>query len=102
MRPTTALDDNVIDLNAILHPGTVFKYPRDVVLDPGLTPSEKRAILAWWAADASAIASCPSLRPPNGVSVTIGEILAALCALDEDPPPAGKPMRLRPIERSAA
>ena len=27
MRPTTALTDNVIDLNALLHPGTAFEHP---------------------------------------------------------------------------
>jgi len=31
MRPTTALNDNVVDLNAFLHPGTAFESPRDVV-----------------------------------------------------------------------
>lgn len=106
MRPTTALDDNVIDLNAILHPGTAFEHPRDVIAHPGLSLAEKRAILASWASDASAIASCPSLRAPEGLKapVTIDEILAALCALDEGPrnPPGGKPMRLRPVERAAA
>ncbi len=34
MRPTTAFDDNVFDLNALLHPGTVFDHPRDVVRTP--------------------------------------------------------------------
>lgn len=106
MRPTTAPDDNVIDLNAILHPGTVFEHPREVVSDPALSLSEKRAILASWASDASAIASCPSLRAPEGLKapVTIDEILEALCELDEGPrnPPGGKPMRLRPVERVAA
>ena len=57
MRPTTARNDNVVDFNAILHPGTVFKHPRDVVSHPTLSLSEKRAILASWASDASAIAS---------------------------------------------
>ena len=60
MRPTTA-DDNVFDFNALLHPGTVFEHPRDVVCHTGLTTAEKRAILASWASDASAIASCPSM-----------------------------------------
>ncbi len=46
MRPTTALNDNVIDLNALLHPGTAFEHPRDVVSHPTLSLSEKRAILA--------------------------------------------------------
>jgi len=87
MRPTTALNDNVVDLNAFLHPGTVFKHPRDVVSDPSLSLSKKRAILASWASDASAIASCPSLRAPEGLKapVNIDEILEALCALDEGP-----------------
>lgn len=49
MWPTTTLDDNVIDLNAILHPGTVFEHPRDVVSHPALSFSEERAILASWA-----------------------------------------------------
>ena len=106
MRPTTALTDNVIDINAILHPGTMFEHPRDVVSHPTLGLSEKRAILASWASDASAIASCPSLRLPEGLKapVTIDEILEALSALDGRPrnPPGGKPMRLRAVERAAA
>ena len=57
MRPTTAFDDNVFDINALLHPGTIFDHPRDVVVHPSLSISEKRAILASWASDASAIAS---------------------------------------------
>ena len=59
---TTPARDNVFDLNALLHPGTVFTHPRDVVADPKLSLAEKRAILASWASDASAIASCPALR----------------------------------------
>jgi hypothetical protein len=106
MRPTTALDDNVFDLVSLLHPGTAFEHPGDVVSHAGLTLAEKRAILASWASDASAIASCSSLRAPEGLKapVTIDEMLEALCALDEGPrhPPGGKPMRLRSVERRAA
>jgi hypothetical protein len=106
MRPTTALDDNVFDFDYLLHPGTRFEQPRDVVSHTGLSLGEKRATLASWASDASAIASCPSLRAPVGLRapVTIDEILEALCALDGGPrpPPGGKPMRLRSIERRAA
>ena len=106
MRPTTALNDNVIDLNALLHPGTAFEHPRDVVSHPTLSLSEKRAVLASWASDASAMASCPSLRAPDRLKapVTIDEILEALCVLDGGPrnPPGGKPMRLRSAERVAA
>jgi len=98
MRPTTA-DDNVFDFDALLHPGTVFEAPRDVLDHPALTLSEKRAILASWASDASAIASRPSMRAPAGLKkpVSIDEILDALRALDGGPwtPPGGKPCRLR-------
>ena len=104
---TTPAHDNVFDLNALLHPGTVFDHPRDVVADPALSLAEKRAILASWASDASAIASCPALRAPNGLKapVNIDDILQALCALDGSGPrhpPGGKPMRLRSAERRAA
>jgi hypothetical protein len=80
MRPTTAFDDNVFDITALLHPGSIFDHPRDVVAHPSLSISEKRAILASWASDASAIASCPALRAPASLKapVTIDEILEAL------------------------
>jgi hypothetical protein len=83
----------------------LFDHPRDVVSHSSLSLSEKRAILASWASDASAIASCPSLRAPAGLKtpVTIDEILEALCELDGGPrPPGGKPCRLRSAERLAA
>jgi len=105
MRPTTAFDDNVFDITALLHPGTLFDHPREVVSHPSLTISEKRAILASWASDASAMASCPALRAPAGLRapVTIDEILDALCELDGGPrPPGGKPFRLRSVERTLA
>jgi hypothetical protein len=105
MRPTTA-DNNVFDFRALLHPGTAFEHPRDVVGHTGLTTAEKRAILASWASDASAIASCPSMRAPVGLKkpVSIDEILEALCELDGGPrnPPGGRPYRLRSIERALA
>lgn len=104
---TTPAHDNVFDFTALLHPGTVFDHPHDVVADATLSLSEKRAILASWASDASAIASCPSLRAPEGLKapIHIDEILEALCALDGSGPrhpPGGKPMRLRSVERRAA
>src|ERR1700744_969668 len=106
MRPTTALHDNVFDFNALLRPGTTFEHPRDVVSHPKLSLAEKRSILASWASDASAIASCPSLRAPEGLMapVSIDEILDALPPLagGRRHPPGGKPMRLRSAERRAA
>lgn len=105
MRPTTA-DPDVFDFHALLHPGTRFEHPRDVVRHTGLTMAEKRAILASWASDASAIASCPSLRSPAGLKkpVSIDAILEALCELDGGPrnPPGGKPYRLRSTARAMA
>jgi hypothetical protein len=93
MRPTTAFDDNVFDINALLHPGTIFDHPRDVLAHPSLSVSEKRAIL-------------PALRAPAGLKapVTIDEILEALCALDGGPrhPPGGKPNRLYSTSRALA
>ena len=106
MRATTAFDDNVFDINALLHPGTVFDHPRDVLADASLSVSENRAILASWSSDASAIASCPSLRAPASLKapVTIDEILGALCELDGGPrnPPGGKPNRLYSTSRALA
>ena len=40
MRPTSAQHDNVFDFNALLHPGTMFSHPRDVVSRPDLNVSE--------------------------------------------------------------
>jgi hypothetical protein len=109
MRQTTASSDNIFDFNALLHPGTVFDHPRDVVSNTSLNTQEKRAILASWASDAAAVASCPALRSPEGLRqpVTIDEILEALCTLDGGPrdprhPPGGKPQRRRSIARIAS
>jgi hypothetical protein len=106
MRPTTATHDNVFDFEALLHPGTVFEHPKDVVSHPDLTLAEKRAILASWASDASAIASCPALRAPEGLQapVSIDAILDALCELDGGPhnPPGGKPQRRFSTARALA
>ena len=99
-------DENVYDLNAILHPGSVFDHPRDVLSDPTLSRSEKRAILASWASDAAAVTSCPTLRAIPGARqpVSIDDILEALSTLDHSPrtPPGGKPARLKSTERTSA
>jgi hypothetical protein len=79
MRPTTAFEDNVFDVTALLHPGTVFDHRRDVVAHPSLSISEKRAILASRASDASAIASCPALRALAGLKAPATMITAARC-----------------------
>jgi hypothetical protein len=96
-------DDNVYDLNAILHPGSVFDHPRDVLADATLSRSEKRAILASWASEVAAT-SCRSLRIPARSVVPIDDILKALSCLDHSPrtPPGGKPVRLKSVDRIAA
>jgi hypothetical protein len=95
MRPTTAFHANVFDINALLHPdaGAIFDHPTDVLarILP-LSVSEKRAILASWASDASAIASSPALRAPARLKrpVTVDAILDALRELDSGPRSAGR------------
>ncbi len=100
-----SFDENVYDLNAILHPGSVFDHPRDVLADATLTRAEKRAILASWASDAAAVTSCPALRavPGAGQPVSIDDILEALSSLDHSPrnPPGGKPARQKSAERTS-
>ena len=99
-------DENVYELNAILHPGSVFDHPRDVLADTTLSRAEKRAILASWASDAAAVSSCPALRAVPGAKapVSIDDILEALSSLDHTPrhPPGGKPARLKSAERISA
>jgi hypothetical protein len=107
MRPTTATDNNVFDFQALLHPGTVFDHPKDVVRHPSLTLAEKRAILASWASDASAMASCSSLRASEGLRapVSIDAVLDALRELDGGGPrhpPGGKPKRRFSTARALA
>ena len=80
-----SFDDNVYDLNVILHPGSVFDHPRDVLADTTLSRAEKRAILASWASDAAAVTSCPSLRAipgakRTGLSLGVGPGAAAAAA----------------------
>jgi hypothetical protein len=95
--------DNVIDLNALLHPGSVYDHPRDVLRAENISTAEKRAILASWASDAAAVASNPALRewPGSRRVVSIDEVLEALTELDDRPqgPPGGKPMCVKSISR---
>lgn len=73
-----------VALDALLHPAQAFAHPLDVVNDPDLTPSEKRAILAAWASDANSGNAIAVLRPPPGAQpVHFEEIMAALRTLDQ-------------------
>jgi hypothetical protein len=94
-------------LDVLLHPARAFAHPRDVVADPDLTLSEKRAILASWASDACAVEAAPALRcaPGGEQPVSIDAILEALRDLDKvsaDPIGAAwlrRQTRRRSIER---
>jgi hypothetical protein len=96
--------DNIVDLNVILHPGSVYDHPRDVIADTTISIAEKRAILASWASDAASVTSNPALRelPGSHRMVSIDEVLEALSALDHRPkgPPGGKPMRMKSVARA--
>jgi hypothetical protein len=61
-----------------------FHHPRDVANHPQLEPEVKRAILALWASDASAVKNRPAMRrlPNTRRAVPIDDILGALKALD--------------------
>lgn len=61
-----------------------FTHPFEVAHHPTLEPEVKRAILASWASDASAVPDQPALRRPAGAAapVSVDDVLAALQALD--------------------
>jgi hypothetical protein len=67
-----------------LRPAVGFGHPRDVLKDPILDTSEKRAVLSSWASDASAVQDQPTQRwllgTPEPVPLT--DILEALERLD--------------------
>lgn len=77
-------DNEVFDLDELLHPAQAFNHPLDVVRDPDLTLNEKRAILASWASDACAVEAAPPLRcaPGSSKPVPFDEIIDALRTLD--------------------
>jgi hypothetical protein len=83
--------DDVLDLNELLHPADAFEHPSEVVRDPDLTLSEKRAILASWASDACALEAAPELREiARGKVVRFDDVLDALRSLDHGD---GQPLR---------
>jgi hypothetical protein len=79
----TSRDDDCFDPDTLLHPANAFARPADVVNDPDLTLSEKRAILASWASDACAIEAFPALRhAPGSAPVGFDDIIDTLRELD--------------------
>jgi hypothetical protein len=68
----------------LLRPAVGFRDPRDVLEDPSLKRAEKRAILASWASDASAVEDRPDLRwlPGTEAPVQLDDVLGSLAILD--------------------
>lgn len=71
-----------------LRPAVGYGHPADVLKDPHLEPAQKRAILASWASDASAVKDQPTLRWLLGTPepVPFDDVLAALDRLDRQGP----------------
>ncbi|MDZ4372312.1 MAG: hypothetical protein U1C74_12915 [Phenylobacterium sp.] len=67
-----------------LRPAVGFLHPRDVLKDPDLDIIGKRAVLASWASDASAVPDAPTLRWLLGTPepVPLLDVLEALARLD--------------------
>jgi len=67
-----------------LRPAVGFSHPREVLKDPLLDNSEKRAILSSWASDASAVQDEPGQRWLLGTAepVALDDIREALARLD--------------------
>jgi hypothetical protein len=65
-------------------PFSRFLHPFDVTRHPSLEPEVKRAILATWASDRSAVRNKPALRKPPGArrAVPVDDVLEALRSLD--------------------
>lgn len=65
-------------------PFSRFLHPFDVSHHPSLEPEVKRALLASWASDRSAVRNKPALRKPPGAkrAVAVDDVLAALRSLD--------------------
>lgn len=66
-------------------PFSRFLHPFDIAHHPALEPEVKRAILASWASDRSAVRDQPALRKARGAkrAVPVDEVLAAMRTLDE-------------------
>lgn len=73
-------------LDCLLRPAVGFQTPSEVLKDPLLDVSEKRAILASWASDASAVEGHPTQRWLLGTEapVPLSDVLDALLRLDRE------------------
>jgi hypothetical protein len=74
----------VAALERCLRPAVGFNHPREVLKDPDLSREDKRAVLASWASDASAVQDQPQLRWLLGTPepVPLADVREALARLD--------------------
>jgi hypothetical protein len=72
-------------LGRLLRPAVGFQSPDDVLKDPELDASQKRAILSSWASDACAVEDHPTLRWRLGADAPtpVADVLRALARLDQ-------------------
>jgi hypothetical protein len=75
--------DQSLLLRALIDPGEVFARPGEVLDDPALTDSEKRAVLVSWARDELVIEQVVTrVMRELGVRSRIDAVVDALAALD--------------------
>jgi hypothetical protein len=76
-----------LEVDRLLDPALYWDHPNDVLDDPFLSTSEKKAILASWASDQCAVASNPLLRNPERSrrAVMFEDVMEALKQLDAQP-----------------
>lgn len=78
------MDESLPRQGSLLIPD--FAHPCEVVLNRGLSPDKKRAILSLWASDACAVESHPGFRwlPGTPGPILFDHIIRALQALDDE------------------
>jgi hypothetical protein len=54
----------------------------DILDDPSLSTSRKKALLAYWASDINTVGGTPGLRSVRGVTVSIDSLFNAMSRLD--------------------
>lgn len=74
----TAEDDEISDADLV-----GYYRASDILNDPSVSTSRKKALLAYWASDIHAVSGAPALRCARGVTVTIDSLFAAMAKLDE-------------------
>jgi hypothetical protein len=99
--PSLAPQAEDIVLDRLFSPARHYRHPDDVLRDGTLDRNEKRAILASWASDASAVESMPALRQPPGAEqpVAFDVIMDALRSLDRAAASADQGLREAAGER---